>query len=110
MENEKSLKNYNFGPRTEHERLVFAQERLHVDIQVHIHELMLQKNVSREELQKRLVDFGYARIDVGTLFRDYCDLSITELATVYHALGESLAVITKTDLDAVSQCLTCKNQ
>jgi hypothetical protein len=75
-----------------------------------MHELMLQKNVSRQELQRRLVDFGYARIDVDYLFGDYCDLTITQLATVYHALGESLAVITKTDLDAVSQCLTCKKQ
>jgi hypothetical protein len=110
MENKKLFKNYKFGPQTEHEQLVFAQEGLRVDIQVHLHELMLNKQITRMELQKRLHNLGIQHIGVDQLFEDNCELTITELATVYHVLGEKLAVITQTDLDCVSKCLTCENQ
>lgn len=68
------------------EDLATVEEGFVVDVQVFLHEMMVEKQVSRAELARRM---GVSRGRVTQIFSDDCkNLTIRLLARATHALGE----------------------
>ena len=68
------------------EALVEVEEGFVVDVQLFLHEMMVEKNVSRAELARRM---NVSRGRITQLFSDDCkNFTIRLLAKAAHALGE----------------------
>lgn len=68
------------------EDLVTIEEGFVVDVQVFLHEMMVEKQVSRAELARLM---GVSRSRITQIFSDDCkNLTIRLLAKAAHALGE----------------------
>ncbi len=75
---------YNFGPKDAIEARIFAEESLRVDIQVAIHNVMVQNGVSRLELATAV---GWTVAKVDGIFDDRDDLSLRDFAAICHYLS-----------------------
>lgn len=73
-----------FGPRNDEEAAVFAEESFRVDVQALIHQKMLEKGIGRREMAKRL---GISTREFNQFFGHECDMTVRELAAIFHALG-----------------------
>lgn len=91
-----------FGPQNEEEALVFAEEAFRVDTQTKIHELMLEKGLTKKDLAERLKVSG-ARI--SQVFSDRANLTIRNVARIFFALGEVPRVET-TPIESTSWALS----
>lgn len=78
---------FKFGPRNKKEAIVFAEEKLRVDIQHELFKAMKRNGVSVSQLARRL---GIGIYDVERFFSSGCDISIKLLARIFHVLGEEI--------------------
>ncbi|HEU4583631.1 MAG TPA: helix-turn-helix domain-containing protein [Polyangiaceae bacterium] len=74
-----------FAPRNEDEALIFAEEAFRVETQTKIHELMVEKGLTKQDLAKRLKVSG-ARI--SQVFSDRANLTLRNIARIFFAMGE----------------------
>jgi DNA-binding Xre family transcriptional regulator len=87
--------------RNAHEDAIFAEEALIVDVQTAIHTLMVDRDMSRAELARKL-DVSQAR--VAQMFSDSAkNLTLRTVARVFHALGERCRV-TSDRLETLVDC------
>lgn len=73
-----------FGPRNDEEAAIFAEESFRVDVQCLIHQKMLEKGIGRREIAKRL---GIPVVEFNKFFGHECDVTVRELAAIFHVLG-----------------------
>jgi predicted XRE-type DNA-binding protein len=85
------FKPVRFGPRSEKEAYIYAEEEFRVDVQHAIYTLMQQKRVTQKQLAARL---GVSAARVSHIFSDRCNLTVRLLARIYRALGERCRVVT----------------
>jgi transcriptional regulator with XRE-family HTH domain len=76
------MRNPNLAPGS-----IEAQEDLVIDAQFLLHDLMLEHNVSRAELARRL---GVSKAHLTQLFKPGANPSLRKVAELFHALGEKV--------------------
>lgn len=72
-----------FGPQTQEEERIFAEENFRIDVQMTIQELMEKKGVNQKQLATLL---GVTESRVSQFFTDESDMTLRELAGILHAL------------------------
>ena len=73
-----------FGPKTEEEALLFAEEEFRVDVQETLHELSESSGLSRKEVADKL---GWRLIKLENMFSDESFVSAGNVAAICHVLG-----------------------
>jgi len=84
----------DFGPRNAQEELVFAEERFRIGVQYMIRKAMKRNYVSNTKLADLL---GAPKSFVDRLFAADCEITIRELARVFHVLKDECFLTTTTE-------------
>lgn len=79
----------SIDPRNESEREIFAIEGFRVDVQYRIHKVMRRRGVTQRELARRL---KLSESRVSQFFSDECNITIRQLAKIFHALEDECFV------------------
>ena len=83
------MASFNFGPRNEYEKEVFAVEGFRIHLQHKLYTLMSIQGVTEKELAKRA---GVSRKKVRSVFDSDCKMSVRVMAKLFYALGKEVSL------------------
>lgn len=86
---------------------IFAEEAFVVDVQIFLHNIMLEKGMSRADLARAM---KVSRPRITQIFSDDCkNFTVRLLARAMHALGESPELISRRSVDLACETLEYKS-